>query len=70
MSDNWGKVTSTGVGCACCLGGLIVAGEAFGIIWAIDQLCAPGHPWLAMDIILLVLLVPGFLLDGRVGRKR
>jgi xanthosine utilization system XapX-like protein len=33
-------------------------GEVFGIVWAIVQLCSPGHPWLILDIVLLVLLVP------------
>jgi hypothetical protein len=65
-----GEAVGVGVGCAYLLMTALAAGEVFGIVWAIVQLCAPGHPWLILDIVLLVLLVPGFLLAGRVGRKR
>jgi xanthosine utilization system XapX-like protein len=47
-----------GVGCACLAALILAAGEVFGIVWAIVQLCSPGHPWLILDIVLLVLLVP------------
>lgn len=38
------------------------------VVWAIVQLCSPGHPWFVLDIVLLVLLVPG-LFANRVARK-
>ena len=53
-----GEAVGVGVGCACLLMTALAAGEVFGIVWAIVQLCSPGHPWLILDIVLLVLLVP------------
>ena len=46
------------IGGCCLLMTALAAGEVFGIVWAIVQLCSPGHPWLILDIVLLVLLVP------------
>ena len=65
-----GKGAAIGAGaCGCCLlMTALAAGEVFGIVWAIVQLCAPGHPWFVLDIVLLVLLVPG-LFANRVARK-
>ena len=53
-----GVAIGAGVGGCCLLMTALTVGEVFGIVWAIVQLCSPGHPWLILDIVLLVLLVP------------